>query len=428
MQTTYEIPAENLPRFQEKFDAIARKAIKLGFEPPTYTIGESYEKLVDRKEQIAGHDVFSGEDAQFDYWEEYVTYHTVTVSGQSPKLDGWRFAITADYAESPVILRALVTDLEIPERYRTCGPICEHCNVKRDRHECCILVHDSGKMIQVGKSCLKDFLGHPSPERLASMAEDLADLDAACRGFAGGSAKANAALVIVLTWANSIVSRHGWIPKSREDMDRGIYSTARQTSEMMAEYEESVLTRKPFKSPLPTAQDFKRAQDAIIWAQNLTGSSEYEQNLKAIASRSGVSRQNWGLAVSIVGSYDREMSKRAEQSKARASEFVGTVGKKINCKCTKKTCKCAPIKVVVQRVIPLPDYGYGSSAINIMTDDAGNALVWKSGTFLRVTSEYMLSGTVKEHDDSKYGKQTVLTRCKAEMIEHDAGSFDVTSM
>jgi hypothetical protein len=420
--TTYEIPAENLARLADRLDTLIKKAIKLGCEPPTYTIGASYEKEVTRRSEV-NEFRFDGEEAlEFPTIQEFVTYRTVTVSGSAPKIEGWRFAATCDYAELPVIIRTLLTDVAIPERYRSCGAICEHCKLDRGRKECCILVHEDGRMIQVGKSCLKDFLGHKSPERLAEMAELLRDLDDDCRAYGASNVLPDPGLTTVLMWTSSVISKLGWCPKSKEDLDdpNGRVATATIVNRYMGEYARCMAKRETFKHPLPTRGDFDRAVAAVEYAKALPGNSDYEENVKAVAARLGVSSRNFGIAVSIMGSYDREMAKRAERDARKPSEFVGTVSRRVGCACVKKTCKCPAIKVFVTRVISLPDYGYGVSYINIMRDPSGNALTWKTGTCLSTGSEYTLTGTVKEHDDSKYGKQTVLTRCKVEMIEHDA--------
>jgi len=415
MKTTqYEIPAENLARLTDKLDTLAKKAVKLGFEAPTYTIGAPYEKEVTRRSEVNDFRFDGEEELEFDAYQEFVTYHTVTVSGESPKIEGWSFAAVCDYADQPVIIRAL-SDVAIPARYRTIGAMCEHCKLERKRHECVILAHDDGSIIQVGKSCLKDFLGHKSPERMAEMAEALRDAEDDCRGFGSSEGTPDPSLVTVLTWASSIVSRLGWTPKSKEDLEdpNGRVATATLVNRYMGEYFRCLAKRKKFPFPMPKKGDHDRALAAIEFAKALPGSSDYEMNVLAIVERSGVSDRNFGIAVSVMGMYDREMAKRSERAD-RA--YVGTVGKKVNCVCTKKACKCAPIKVLVTRVVSLPDYGYGESYINIMHDASGNVLVWKTGTCLSTGSEYHLTGTVKEHTD-KYGKQTDLTRCKATIIE-----------
>lgn len=423
--TTYNIPAENLERLTAKLDTLIKRAVKLGCEPPTYTIGEAFERVTVRREE-ANDFRFDGEEGvDFGGYEEVVTYYPFTVSGVAPKIDGWRFAATCDYAEPPVIIRALVTDIEIPTRYRDCGPICEHCRLTRDRHECVILVHEDGRIMQVGKSCLKDFLGHKSPERLAEMAELLRDLDDDCRGFGSSEAMPDPSLHNVLTWTSSVIGRLGWVSKANADEDTGKASTASAVMSTMSKYIECCKKRERFPFPLPSKLDAERATNAIAWVKALTPSSDYEQNIVAVVARTGVSHRNWGIAVSIMAAYDRVM---ADRSKRAAGEFVGTVGRKVNCACTKKSCKCAPIKVTVVRVIPLPDYGYGDSYIHVMRDASGNTLVWKTGICLRTGFDYSLTGTVKEHEDHiKYGKQTHLTRCRTEEFGHEDEILDRAS-
>jgi hypothetical protein len=422
MQTTlYNIPAENLERLTSKLDALIKRAAKLGCEIPTYTIGASFEKITQRREE-ANDFRFDGEENLDFTYEEVITYYPVMVSGSAPKIDGWQFAATCDYAESPVIIRALITDVKIPTYYRTCGAICEHCNLSRDRHECVILVHDDGRVIQVGKSCMRDFTGHKSPERLAEMAELLRDLDDDCRGFASGESMPDPSLANVLSWTSSVIGRLGWVSKANANDDIGKASTASAVMNTMFKYIECCKKREKFPFPLPSKLDQARADAAIAWVKSLTPSSDYEQNIVAVASRSGVSGRNWGIAVSIMAAYDRVMADRVKKD---ASEFVGTVGRKVNCTCTKKTCKCAPIKVTVTRCFALPDYGYGASYIHVMRDASNNALVWKTGSCLRTGFDYTLTGTVKEHEDHpKYGKQTILTRCRAEEYGHEDEILD----
>lgn len=422
--TSYEIPAENLDRLVAKLDTLAKKAIKLGFEAPTYTIGAAYEREVTRRSE-ANDFCFDGEEElEFNAFQEFVTYHTVTVSGSAPKIDGWHFAAVCDYADEPVIIRAL-SDVTIPVRYRTIGAVCEHCKLDRKRHECCILSHENGDFIQVGKSCLKDFLGHKSPERLAEMAEALRDAEDDCRECGSSNATPDPSLVTVLTWASSVVARLGWCPKSKEDFDaltnpNGRIATSTTVNGQMSEYARCLAKRLPYPYPMPTKGDNDRALAAIEFAKTLPGNSDYELNVLAIVARCGVSDRNFGIAVSIMGSYDREMAKRTERAD-RA--YVGTVGKKVNCICTKKACKCAPIKVLVARVVSLPENKFGVSYINIMRDVSGNTLVWKSSTCLSTGSEYHLTGKVKDHTD-KYGKQTDLSHCKAEIIESTVNEGD----
>jgi len=79
------------------------------------------------------------------------------------------------------------------------------------------------------------------------------------------------------------------------------------------------------------------------------------------------------------------------------------------------------LTLTVERMIDLPDYGYGSSTIFIMKDADGNAFSWKTGSIPMVGGMFLnhypgctvtLKGTVKDHELYRGVNQTVLARCK----------------
>jgi len=95
---------------------------------------------------------------------------------------------------------------------------------------------------------------------------------------------------------------------------------------------------------------------------------------------------------------DGEVAKRAKNA---ASAFVGNVGDKIT------------TKVTVERIIALPDYGYGVNYINLLRDEAGNVLVYKGLTDIGQKGEaVMLKATVKAHDMRDGVCQTTIQRPK----------------
>lgn len=85
------------------------------------------------------------------------------------------------------------------------------------------------------------------------------------------------------------------------------------------------------------------------------------------------------------------------------SNYVGEVGQRIEVLATVEKS----IKIFGQK---FSYYDSGVSYINVMRDDAGNVLIWK--TDRELTGKLSLKGTIKEHKDYNGLKQTVLTRCK----------------
>jgi hypothetical protein len=98
-----------------------------------------------------------------------------------------------------------------------------------------------------------------------------------------------------------------------------------------------------------------------------------------------------------------EYQKMVERMKQPASEFVGTVGEKIQ------------LQVKIRNILTFSsNYGNGISYLILMKDDKGNDLKWSTsnGKQFQIDQELELSGIVKEHTTYKDRKQTILTRCK----------------
>ena len=93
-----------------------------------------------------------------------------------------------------------------------------------------------------------------------------------------------------------------------------------------------------------------------------------------------------------------EIAKRAKNA---ASAFLGNVGDKL------------VLTVTIERIICLPDYGYGVNYINLLRDESGNVLVYKGLSDLGQQGETVtLKATVKTHDIRDGICQTTIQRPK----------------
>lgn len=106
---------------------------------------------------------------------------------------------------------------------------------------------------------------------------------------------------------------------------------------------------------------------------------------------------------------DRIKSTEIAKAKDAQSEFVGELKER------------RTFEVTVQRIVNLPDYGFGASRIFIMRDENDNVLTWKTGAHNHLTvalreskderKAVAIKGTIKDHTIYRDTKQTVLTRC-----------------
>ena len=167
MQTKQLIHIDGISRATARIAKLAKRAAKLNVPAPGIEFGDTV--LVEDTDQY-GNMCFTKKIE-------------VTVTGEAPKLNGWWFVAAIDNVNNSAVIRT-VPGIEIPEQYMHTNPCqCDHCNVQRYRTST-FVVFNGTEHRQVGKSCLKDFLGHQSPEAavqytslLCDMSQDIDELD-----------------------------------------------------------------------------------------------------------------------------------------------------------------------------------------------------------------------------------------------------------
>ena len=107
----------------------------------------------------------------------------------------------------------------------------------------------------------------------------------------------------------------------------------------------------------------------------------------------------------------REQEEAQERARKAISQHVGQIGDKLDL-----------VVVLEKRAwFDVPSFrGFGTDTMHVYTfrDDAGNALVWKTGKGLifETGEKVHLAGTIKDHSEYNEEKQTVLTRCKVQAM------------
>ena len=370
---TFDIPAAGYDWFKDQMARIGKKAQKLTGSRMFFTlVGFHFEETKDSK-----------------FFNQKIM--EVFVSCPEPKLDGWEFVARIDHAnEDGNIVRT--TDIrELPEAYRHSAPVCDHCGHKRRRRDTFVVYHDDHGFKQVGSSCLKDFLGHGDADKWAKLAELVASLGEIKR-LAWNKGEDGSALIdhrwigtemFLQLCAESILDK-GWTSKKRAN-ETGHSSTA-----------DDVFYRMHDRLPLVSEAALNLASAARDWAGELDGDlSDYEHNIKVVALSEAIEPRSMGIAASIVGSYyARNLPKGS-----KASVFQGVKGQKLE------------IEVTIDEVRTLEN-----SYLCKMRDAHGNRYTWfASRDVLRkyLGKAVTIRGTVKDHNDYKGQKSTVLTRVKA---------------
>jgi hypothetical protein len=389
----YKIPKENLPKFQKQLEKLSKKAQKLTGETiffvPFNTITE---KLGD------------------GYVREYVE---ILLNGfEPPKLNGWSFVARVDHANEVGNIVRPVPGFVVPEQYRTSCQ-CDHCKINRYRRDTYLVQHeDTGEIKQVGSSCLKDFLGHQHPEKIAKMAELLGYAEEFARGAMQiGEDRRYIDLEAYLAHVAMHIDEYGYMSLSAA---KKINATKEHESEMVqTTASRALLTLFPHPKAdvvVPEDKHFELAQKAIEWAANLgedgTELNDYQYNIHVLAASGMIEFRSTGYASSIVGTYMREhdLFPKKEEKNVN-SVHVGAVGDKLECEVEFKSSF----------------YKHGVNGgfyIHKFVDANGNILVWMTGTSVDadIGTKMKLRASVKDHGEFKGEKNTMLTRCKVTKI------------
>lgn len=407
--TIYTIPACNMPNLTAKLDALSRKSQKLIGKDIKLTVLE--EVRTPRTRDFGGR-LVAVKDAEGN--QVFNLSYKVTIDAEVPKINGWSFMATIDHSpESGNIVRVSPNvDFDVPKIYHTIGPKCDHCQINRERHDTFLLRSDAtGAVKQIGRSCLRDFLGHDIKTMLA-MAElvyHATPRDNEDDEDWGGIIGKHARYIYVPTFvahASAIIRHAGYVRKA--DGDFGQTSTADATHENMF--------RRPggnFKPCEVTDKDLAIADLALAWGASLADSrNDYEHNLSVVARETMIANRSTGILASLVSSYMRHVKKTFEQAQTGVTgSYVGTLNDRLR-----------DLSVVLYGYQVLSGGQYGPQHIYRFLTDAGDLVVWFAshsaakdlglGTFeatnrLRVK----LTGTVSKQQIYNGVKQTIVKRC-----------------
>ena len=290
-RTIFEIPAENMEKFEAQIAKLSKKSVKLlGQEIKPFTFSHEEKTLSDG----LTHRVYS-----------------VMLTAEIPQITGWTFVARLDHSnETGTIVRMVPNVGELPESYRhAVSTTCDHCGHKRYRRDTFVIRCDeTGEHKQVGSTCLQDFFDGNDPVQIAKYAELLGYAYECGKGgehFVGGDLRwieveefcAHAAMA---------VTAHGWVSAS------AAYQNDRLTSTRQRAFQSMILFSPPV---IPSAADYALANDALAWATSLRDQkavlSDWEHNINVIAGASMMEARSAGLAASIVGVYWKNQQQAA---------------------------------------------------------------------------------------------------------------------
>lgn len=392
----YYVLEGNIERLEQKLKTISNKCERYGCEFLYSRVGEEYRQIkVD------------------DISEITAKFIIVEVAGKA-EVNGWRFVATIEHTPNGNVLHPYGSDdVQIPIKYRTTDPICEHCNTKRRRNDTYLIYNeDTDEWKQVGKSCLRDFTGGLDAEYVAKYISYFDEIIKGESVSASGSYIPYYCVTDILKYAAECVKHFGYYKSSalRSTADRCFeyYLVDNDKLRSSADYIERLRQEMAECQFLPSNNN-KLVKDAIDWVLSSQGESDYIYNLKVICKANHVTRRNLGLLASLIPSYTRhieresELKKQVEEAKFCPSKHIGNIGDKIE---FDSTVKC----------LTSVDTEYGVSFLYKFVDSEGNIFTWFTSKWIDTRYHYHIKGTVKGHDEFRGCKQTSLTRCRLSEI------------
>lgn len=418
-EVTYEIPAENLGGLMAKLAKLSKKSVKInGTAIDLQVISEDRRPVFTTN--IAGVRVPMLDDEGHPCFD---IFYNVSVTGvPQVKIAGYTFVATIDHSpDTSNILRVSPSvTCDIPVKYRTVGPVCDHCQKIRSRRDTYLLQNDAtGELKQIGRQCVRDFIGY-DVDRFLALAEINAD-SSPFGGFdedwIGGMGDRKYIFVRTYMAHVSAVSRaFGFV--TRKDVDAGKSGSTTAG--------DALLNMFPPPSPkfkrIPLIQqDFDQADAAIVWASNMVCKGDFDLNMQALATSAMMEGRNTGTAAYILPAFlrfmERDFSNKARKASLglTESQYVSTDGTRLR-----------DIKATVYGYTSIANEFGGSTIIYRFLTDDGNVLVWFSstgsvdglGSMCAVDrTPVTITGTVKRHSEYQGVKQTTLNRCKVEIAK-----------
>lgn len=397
--TIVMLPASNEKAFMAEVAKFQRKAVKMGCEPITVAaVGDAFDTVMNRS--ILELDRFG--EKQERYIKVPVTMKGFSIVGGMPKLSGFKLLGVLEFDVNGVIVRE-VPGCTIPEAYRATNNRCDHCNKARARNEVVVVEEmATGRTIQVGKACCKDYLGHNINALYAGL-EFMSFIDTvgSDTDTYGGSRLDYVATVTYLAAVSAALrdSKDVYMP-SREGQ-----CGTRVVADMVYG-----LVRAPQDFKLCAEDcDYERAKNWISEATALFDAKEtltsFEHNLKLAVSYEGFSVSLSGVVAALPMYLGKSAERKAVDKAETQSTYQGVVGKR------QEFALTLAFRTSFESV-------YGTTYVYKFTDASGNIYVWKTGGglvksdgfYLGTGDTVVVKATVKEHSEYKGVRQTVLTR------------------
>jgi hypothetical protein len=410
-----KIPEENKDRLNDFVKKIQKVAVKLDIPKIEMSI---VEYKADKT------DIWSYDKKRYLQIITEKNFEVIEVSGTPPLLSGWMLLGVLDFERGkPFPMVRSVPGQEVPSKFFTTTSTCDHCSSSRFRKVVYVLKHEDGREVQVGSSCLKDFIGHGPIDELVkyyALFDSLSSFGYEEDEVPMGRRNVNSIVLEkqdVLETMIKVIDEMGYVSKKKAQdadlKDEFLETTAEICSfVLMASY--GFISIDPYKLTYNqqkslecsrkelTEEQKERIEKILFTAEHLdTTTSSFHHNLKNLALSSYWMLKDFPFVAAMFPSccgFKERVVK--EGSEKKVSSWVGYQGER-------KT-----FSVTIERLIPTSSE-WGHSFLHSTKDEDGNVITFFNSNKLGEEGEMVrITGTVKKRDDYKGIKQTVLNRVK----------------
>jgi len=392
---------------------LAKRAAKLGLPEPTARHVEDVEVMVSREVW----------DLEWKIKKVPVLKSRFEITFPEVKIAGWEIVGTID--AEPVVTNAKPGWAGSLKPYRDHPTRCEHCNHNRSRKMTVVLQNETGELIQVGRSCLKDFTGHEV---------GIFNFGIACNSLEQnfgprGEPLANTEYLLMLGLA--LIRRVGWTSRTmlRNSGDPHGMSTsdwAWDASQIRGGTEAEKFAEKLGLNIFEEiGTEREEAKKIIEFIADSKEENDYFLNLRSLCAESHTRGKHTGTVVSAAFVYHRHLAKleAAKRAGKSTSSHFAKVGDKFGRKLSKKDkdagATAYPASEGTISFMHTRDTDWGVTTLIKWVDDNGNEFGWwsSSESRLKIGQRISVIGTVKKLDEYKGTKSTMLSRCKVEKME-----------
>jgi hypothetical protein len=360
----YTAFASREPELDETMKRLARIAKRIGVQAPTLTIVKRYTRdfkpLVGKPYPVGA----------IDY----------ILEGDRPKLEGgWNILARIVHLGDAGNVITVNPTLDIAvSQFENLKPNCEHCNQKRARAKTVIVENADGDRKQIGKTCLKDYVGHDLP----ALWDIWEALETAELGddFSGPRSYDHTPAFYVIAYATRAIELDGWKPASDP---RSTANLVRQTLTL------NRATNPWVENYVPNETNVADAQAAYDWITQTEPTDSFTNNLKTVVIADATEKY-----FNMIACLPHAWKRHNEVAVAKAVEVA------------EPTAPCLTGKVEITGTVLkayVKDTNYGSRAVMVVQDERGFK-VWGSNTiYAKAGDTVRFTATVEAGDDPTFG-------------------------